>query len=284
MYMYVYYCVLYCVILWVCSQIHYWFLVLFNSLQWRNWFGTARTYFDCWSPWLYSVPSVPRKDMKRQMPETSYLQGTNISHLRKRKVIFKSTFFKGDMLVPRMPVLQVNNYVHRWNGYNPPNSFSQDLRLNGPFWSCSYFVVLHNAVLLGLFFCQICMLSWASHENACFFKVSPNRNWPTILLAFFGTHQDAFKVMPGLRSPVELARSFPLPSPTEAFCEYQSCWSSSNFTSSGQGWSQAERQQGFLLSFRAARTMKHFAPKTRGFYRVLLLYGSEMLIWFGVFL
>lgn len=91
------------------------------------------------------------------------------------------------------------------------------LRLNGRFWSCSYFVVLHNAVLLGLFFCQICMLSWASHENACFSKVSPNRNWPTILLAFFGTHQDAFKVMPGLRSPVELARSFPLPFPLKRF-------------------------------------------------------------------
>ena len=95
MYMYVYYCVLYYVILWVCSQIHYWFLVLFNSVQWRNWFGTARIYFDCWSPWLYSVPSVPRKDMKRQMPETSYPPGTNISHLGKRRVIFKSTCLKG---------------------------------------------------------------------------------------------------------------------------------------------------------------------------------------------
>jgi len=37
------------------------------------------------------------------------------------------------------------------------------------------------------------------------------------LLAFFGTHQDAFKVMPGLRSPVELARSFPLPFPLKRF-------------------------------------------------------------------
>ena len=60
----------------------------------------------CWSTWSWSPVSCQpgSRDLKKQLPfgcikNTCTLQGTNISHLGKRKIIFKMPFL-GDMLVP----------------------------------------------------------------------------------------------------------------------------------------------------------------------------------------
>ena len=55
-----------------------------------------------------------QKRKKTQLRKKNYLQGTNISHLGKRKIIFKSDFW-WDMLVPwRVPLLQVIMEVEKW--------------------------------------------------------------------------------------------------------------------------------------------------------------------------
>ena len=196
--MYVMLCYIVLFSIWIIrSQIHSWFVVLFNSVQWQNRFDTARKYLDCWSPWLYAVPETA----KRRIPETSYI----------------------------LDVLYSKSTTMLTDGHNPWNS-GQDLRLNcltGRFGVQS--LKLHNRFCCANYLGQICDMHPAVIGLMKIAWFSSSFTWAKLTCPSGCLQSARFTKSCWVGTFLSTAL------PTEAFCEYQSCWSSGNFTSSGQG-------------------------------------------------
>ena len=111
--------------------------------------------------------------------QKSTLQGINISHLRKRKIIFKMPFF-GDMLVPRrVPSLKPTWHNH-WKWIVGRRSFCFLLGHLGP-------IFRGELLVLRMVFIEFMYIPWKSFATM-FYKLIPNKNSMTFSVGFYYRH------------------------------------------------------------------------------------------------